>query len=129
MREAEEKEQKTKVSEVAKSVERRKKSNGASARPESATNSKERRVNNALSARRRPPRLVWSEERERKRTLGSPISTLCLRMSECRNAGAEKRERAEASGGERKTVRQHGGNGGVIHGSFALEFGRERKQW
>src|ERR1700734_3319983 len=34
--------------------------------PESAANSKERRVNNALSARRRPPRLVWSEERERK---------------------------------------------------------------
>src|SRR6202046_1904456 len=34
--------------------------------PDSATNSKERRVNNALSARRRPPRLVWSEERERK---------------------------------------------------------------
>src|ERR1700734_325303 len=40
---------------------------------ESATNSNEERVNNALSARRRPPRLVWSEERERKRTLGSPI--------------------------------------------------------
>src|ERR1700734_3227550 len=34
--------------------------------PESAANSKERRVNNALSARRRPPRLAWSEERERK---------------------------------------------------------------
>src|ERR1700735_4650197 len=97
--------------------------------PESAADSKERRVNNALSARRRPPRLVWSEERERKRTLDSPISTLCLRMSECRNAGAEKRERAEASGGERKTVRQHGGNGGAIHGSFALALGRERKAW
>ena len=62
--------------------------------PESAANSKERRVNNALSARRRPPRLVWSEERERKRTLG---------LSECRNAGAE---RERESGGERKTVRR-----------------------
>ena len=64
-RKAGEEERKTKVSEVAKRVERRKKSNGA-------TNSNEGRVNNALSARK-PPQLVWSEERERKRTLGSPI--------------------------------------------------------
>ena len=73
MREAEEKERKTKVSEVAKRVERRKKSNGEPEYPQSATFNKEGRVNNALSARRKPPRLVWSEKRERKRTLGSPI--------------------------------------------------------
>ena len=58
--------------------------------PESAANSKEKKVNKALSARRKPPRLVWSEERERKRTLA---------LSECRNAGAERererRRRAE----------------------------------
>ena len=101
MREAEEKERKTKVSEVAKRVERRKKAVAPRRAPESAANSKERRVNNALSARRKPPRCVWSEERERKRTLGSPIFD--IKMSECRNAGAE---RERESGGERKTVRR-----------------------
>ena len=41
--------------------------------PESAANSNAERVNNALSARRKPLLVVWIKERERKRTLGSPI--------------------------------------------------------
>ena len=63
--------------------------------------------------------------------LGSPIFD--IKMSECRNAGAE---RERESGGERKTVRRafkalgsDGRKGGVIPGSFRFEFERERKQW
>jgi hypothetical protein len=72
MRKAGEKERK-KVSKVAKRVERRKKAMAPWRVPESATNSNEGRVNNAFLARRKPLRLVWSEEKERKRTLSSPI--------------------------------------------------------
>ena len=57
-RKAGEKERKKKVSEVAKRVERKKKAMASRNVPESATINKERRVNNALSARRKPPRLL-----------------------------------------------------------------------
>src|ERR1700735_5052126 len=60
--------------------------------PESATNSKERRVNNALSARRRPPRLVWSEERERKENEPWVLRFRHYAL-ECRNAGMPEQRR------------------------------------
>ena len=54
------------------------------------------------------------------------FSTLCLRISECRNARAE-REREVATRKPWGEPLKCGREGGVIRGSFALEFGRERK--
>jgi len=51
-------------------------------------------------------------------------------MSECRNAGAEKKREREGEVATRKPWGKRlkcGGKGGVIRGSFALEFGREKK--
>src|SRR5437899_9575225 len=61
----EKKERKTKISKVEKREREKKKKQwraGVSPNP---------RINNVLSARRKPPRLVWSKEKEKKRTLGS----------------------------------------------------------
>jgi hypothetical protein len=51
-------------------------------------------------------------------------------MSECRNARAEKEREREGEVATRKPWGKRlkcGGKGGVIRGSFALEFGREKK--
>jgi hypothetical protein len=68
MRKAGEKERKRRSARWQNAQREEKKAMARWRVPESATNSKEGRVNNALSARRKPPRLVWSDERERKRT-------------------------------------------------------------
>ena len=70
MRKAVERERKTKVSEVAKRVERRKKSNGALACPRIRDN---QHIEEGKQRALGKEKAVWSEERERKRTLGSQI--------------------------------------------------------
>ena len=102
MRKAAEKKRKTKVSEVAKRAERRKKSNGE---PEC-------------------PLIRGKQQRGegKQRALGKEKAA-ATRLER----GKRKREREVATRkpwGERLKC---GGKGGVIHGSFALEFGRERK--
>ena len=61
------------VQHGGKTRREKKKRNGAPESPPSAANSNQGRVNNALSARRKPLLVVSIKERERKRTLGSPI--------------------------------------------------------
>src|SRR6202046_5789086 len=63
--------------------------------PESAANSKERRVNNALSARRRPPRLVWSEKRERKEN--EPWVLRFSTFVSMRSASSSKKKRSAST--------------------------------
>ena len=67
MREAEEKERKTKVSEVAKRAEREKKSNGALACPRIRGKQQREEGKQSALGRRKPPRCVWSGRDPRRR--------------------------------------------------------------
>ena len=93
--------------------------------PESAINSNEGRVNNALSARRKPPRLVWSEERGKRKKTNLGFSDFPHYALECRNIGMpgqRKRER-EREVATRKPWDERlkcGRKGGVIRGSLPL---------
>ena len=64
--------QRKRFSVETKRVERKKNGRERQSPSPSTANSNQGRVNNALSARRKPLQVVWIKEIEGKRTLGSP---------------------------------------------------------